>query len=85
MTQRGPAATIFAFPDGWEAIDAHYQERGWTDGLPIVPPTEEMVAEFLTQTDRDPQVARAAERAVARLRAMEHKEHNGHKGQSISV
>ena len=54
MTQRGPAATIFAFPDGWEAIDAHYQERGWTDGLPIVPPTEEAVAEFLTQTDRDP-------------------------------
>ncbi len=54
MTQRGPAATIFAFPDGWEAIDAHYQERGWTDGLPIVPPTEDAVAEFLTQTDRDP-------------------------------
>jgi hypothetical protein len=54
MTQRGPAATIFAFPDGWEAIDAHYQERGWTDGLPIVPPTEDAVAEFLTQADRDP-------------------------------
>ena len=54
MTQRGPAATIFAFPDGWEAIDSHYQERGWTDGLPIVPPTEDAVAEFLTQTDRDP-------------------------------
>jgi hypothetical protein len=54
MTQRGPAATIFAFPDGWEAIDAHYQEHGWTDGLPIVPPTEDAVAEFLTQTDRDP-------------------------------
>jgi len=54
MTQRGTAATIFAFPDGWEAIDAHYQERGWTDGLPIVPPTEDAVAEFLTQTDRDP-------------------------------
>jgi len=54
MTQHGPAATVFAFPDGWEAIDAHYQERGWTDGLPIVPPTEDAVAEFLTQTDRDP-------------------------------
>jgi hypothetical protein len=28
--------------------------RGWTDGLPVVPATEEIVAEFLAQTDRDP-------------------------------
>jgi len=30
----------------FEAIE-HYFERGWTDGLPIVPPTEERVQEFL--------------------------------------
>jgi hypothetical protein len=54
MTERGPAATIFAFPGAYEAIDAHYQERGWTDGLPIVPPTEDAVGEFLAQTDRHP-------------------------------
>ena len=30
-------------------------ENGWTDGLPIVLPTEERVAEMLTGTDRDPQ------------------------------
>jgi hypothetical protein len=35
-------------------VDAHYQERGWTDGLPIVPPTEARVRECLGQTDRDP-------------------------------
>ena len=40
MTERGPAAAIFEFPGSWDAIDAHYQERGWGDGLPIVPPTE---------------------------------------------
>jgi len=40
MTERGPAATTFLFPNAYEEIDAHYQERGWTDGLPIVPPTE---------------------------------------------
>jgi hypothetical protein len=53
MSQRGPAATVFTFPGAYDAIDAHYQERGWTDGLPIVPPTEPRVREFLTQTTRD--------------------------------
>ncbi len=32
-----------------------FLEKGWTDGLPIVLPTEERVAEMLTGTDRDPQ------------------------------
>jgi hypothetical protein len=54
MSERGPAATVFTFPGAYDAIDAHYQERGWTDGLPIVPPTEARVREFLTQTTRDP-------------------------------
>src|SRR6185503_6456697 len=54
MTERGPAATIFTFPGAFEEIDGHYQERGWTDGLPIVPPTERRVHEFLKQTARDP-------------------------------
>ena len=54
MSERGPAATIFTFPGAFEEIDAHYQERGWTDGLPIVPPTETRVHEFLKQTARDP-------------------------------
>jgi hypothetical protein len=31
-----------------------YFERGWTDGLPVVPVTESVLAEFLAQTDRDP-------------------------------
>jgi hypothetical protein len=53
MSERGPAASIFTFPGSYEEIDAHYQERGWTDGLPIVPPTETRVHEFLKQTARD--------------------------------
>jgi hypothetical protein len=32
----------------------YYYERGWTDGLPVVPPIEEFVQEFLEQTSRDP-------------------------------
>ncbi|HBH03364.1 MAG TPA: hypothetical protein DDZ42_15835 [Candidatus Rokubacteria bacterium] len=35
-------------------MDALYQERGWTDGLPIVPPTEAAVREFLGFADREP-------------------------------
>ena len=53
MSERGPAAGIFTFPGEYEEIDAHYQERGWTDGLPIVPPTETRVREFLEHTARD--------------------------------
>ena len=30
-------------------------DRGWSDGLPIVPPTEERVARMLTGTDRQPE------------------------------
>jgi hypothetical protein len=54
MSERGPAATVFTFPGAYDEIDAHYQERGWTDGLPIVPPTEARVGECLKQTTRDP-------------------------------
>jgi hypothetical protein len=54
MTTLGPAAKILEFPGGWEDVDADYQARGWTDGLPIVPPTETRVGEFLKFTRRDP-------------------------------
>ncbi len=33
--------------DPWEAIEACYAQ-GWTDGLPVVPPTEELVARMLS-------------------------------------
>jgi hypothetical protein len=54
MSERGPAASVFTFAGSYDEIDAHYQERGWTDGLPIVPPTEARVHAFLGQTARDP-------------------------------
>ena len=50
----GPAAKTFDFPGGHDEVDAHYQERGWTDGLPIVAPTEARVRQCLGWTDRDP-------------------------------
>jgi hypothetical protein len=41
-----------ANPASFEVEDAYaanelYQRNGWTDGLPIVPPTPELVAAFL--------------------------------------
>ena len=37
-----------------EAIELYYR-RGWTDGLPVVPPTEERVMEFLNYCGHEPQ------------------------------
>jgi hypothetical protein len=54
MIALGPAAKTFVFPGTYEEIDAHYQQQGWTDGLPIVPPTSAAVSEFLRRTERDP-------------------------------
>ena len=39
---------------GWsEAIEAYF-ERGWTDGLPVVPATAEAVSRFLEAAGRKP-------------------------------
>jgi len=40
------ASTIIEVADAVEANEL-YQRNGWTDGLPIVPPTEDAVARFL--------------------------------------
>jgi hypothetical protein len=54
VTALGPGATVFSFTGAYEEIDAHYQERGWTDGLPIIAPTEARVRDFLRASERDP-------------------------------
>ena len=55
MIAPGPAAPTFRLDGSYADINRHYQERGWTDGLPIVPPTEDDVGEFLRWVDRHPQ------------------------------
>jgi hypothetical protein len=54
MSSLGPAAKTLRLGGGYAAIDRHYQDQGWTDGLPIVPPTEDALREFLRFTDRAP-------------------------------
>lgn len=41
-------------PDSLEAVEAHFRERGWTDGLPIVPPTPDRVEAMLDGIDAEP-------------------------------
>ena len=42
------------FEGSFEAVNDYFAARQWTDGLPIVPPTAEKVAQFLACTDRSP-------------------------------
>src|SRR5215510_10947177 len=46
-----PRATVFS--GDYDAIQEYFLERGWSDGLPIVPPTIERVTRFLQHTRRD--------------------------------
>ncbi len=50
--------------DSIETVYGLYYERGWTDGLPIIPPTPERVQAMLAPSGRDPQepIARLAPR-----------------------
>jgi len=58
-----PSASIEADED-FDAINALYFERGWGDGLPIVPPTAERVERMLAWCDRawDEPIAKIAPR-----------------------
>ncbi len=42
------------FKGDLEEVNRFFYQRGWTDGLPIIPPTEEAVAKMLTGTDLPP-------------------------------
>ena len=47
----GPTVEL---PDDIAAVSREFAARGWSDGLPIIPPTGERVAAMLAGTDRDP-------------------------------
>ena len=42
-----PAAPTVVLEDDLESIYGYFYEQGWTDGLPIVPPTPERVERML--------------------------------------
>ena len=42
-------------PDSAEQVYQEVLDRGWTDGLPVIPPTEEAVERAIAYTGRAPQ------------------------------
>lgn len=45
---------VLELDDSIDAINEFLHERGWTDGHPVIPPTEERVSAFLSKTKRNP-------------------------------
>jgi hypothetical protein len=45
-----------AFKGSLEEINRYFYGKGWTDGLPIIPPTETAVTEMMTGTDLPPEI-----------------------------
>ena len=48
------AETLAVDPAAVREAMEHYDEKRWTDGLPVVPVTESYLADFLAVTPRDP-------------------------------
>jgi hypothetical protein len=53
-TAAEPRARDIVAKGGFAEINERFYAQGWTDGLPIVPPTRAAIARFLAFTDRDP-------------------------------
>lgn len=47
-------AARIIFKGSLSEVNRFFYQRGWTDGLSVIPPTEEAVAEMLTGTDLPP-------------------------------
>jgi len=59
----GPAISVaerITVADDPEAVFERFTREGWTDGLPIVPPTEARVAAMLAASDLDPALSLGA-------------------------
>lgn len=50
-----PAPLEVVFEGTLDEIEDHYYAQGWTDGLPVIPPTVERVERFLGCTSRRPE------------------------------
>jgi hypothetical protein len=51
MSREPENPTRLVFKGTLPEVNHFFYQRGWTDGLPVIPPTEEAVAEMLTGTD----------------------------------
>lgn len=49
-----PGEREIVFTGSFEQVNEHFQQQGWSDGLPIVPPTVDKIEAFLRYTERSP-------------------------------
>jgi hypothetical protein len=49
-----PEARDVVFTGSLDEVQEYFQDRGWSDGLPIVPPTTDRVDRFLAATNSEP-------------------------------
>ncbi|MDP6824220.1 MAG: hypothetical protein QF554_13120 [Dehalococcoidia bacterium] len=62
MTQMSFSSDAIEVDDALQAIEL-FAERGWTDGLPIIPPTEGLVADFVEALGLSPDAVLGVEPA----------------------
>ena len=58
MAELGEAAVTFTTSDSWDScIDTieEFYRKGWTDGLPVIPPTPDLIQRMVERCGRDPQ------------------------------
>ena len=53
MAAIGPAQRL-DLDDSIIAVNDHFHHMGWTDGLPIIPPTEALVDQMLAHSAHEP-------------------------------
>lgn len=53
--RRGAPPETVRLKDSLDTINRNFYRRGWTDGLPIIPPTRQRVEQMLGYTDREPE------------------------------
>jgi len=54
-TAREPSPFEVVFAGSLDEVEEHFLDEGWSDGLPIIPPTPERVAQFLAVVEEDPE------------------------------
>jgi hypothetical protein len=49
-----PGPREIVFTGSLDEVEEHFLNQGWSDGLPVVPPTQDRVDRFLAATNEDP-------------------------------
>jgi len=54
VAEREPDPREVVFTGGLDDVQDYFEDRLWTDGLPVIPPTLDRVERFMAQTPREP-------------------------------